>query len=109
MAGISHADQGRFPLPRLHPCRANRPRSRSFHGSGKAHSKPQGYRNPGMAELLLQVADVRAGAISGARFVYPVDEAEKHVAVYQGRAVDHPPRSRVLRLSLDELIKTKPR
>ena len=55
-------------------------------------------RHSGMAQLLFQVADVRAGALSRARSVHSVDEAEKHVALDDGRRPDHAPRRRVLRL-----------
>src|SRR5579872_1156503 len=51
-----------------------------------------------MAELLFQVAHVRAGTVSGARFVHPVDETEKHAALDDGRGPDHAPGRGILRL-----------
>src|SRR5437879_1058847 len=54
--------------------------------------------HPGVAELLFQVAHVRTGAVLGARPVHPVDEAEEHVALDDGRRSDYPPRRGVLRL-----------
>ena len=55
-------------------------------------------RHPGVAELLLQVADDGAGAVSRARSVHPVDEAEEHAAPPEGRGADHAPGAGVLRL-----------
>src|ERR1700730_1408979 len=52
-----------------------------------------------MAQLFLQVADVRAGAISRARSVHPVDENEKYAALDDGRRVNHASGLRVLRLN----------
>src|ERR1700682_2519041 len=52
-----------------------------------------------MAEFLLQVADVRAGVVPGARPVHPVDEAEEYAAMDDGGGFDHAPRAGVLRLS----------
>src|SRR6266550_4045666 len=52
-----------------------------------------------MAELLLQVADVRAGALPRARPVHPVDEVEEYAAMDDGRGFDYAPRAGVLRLS----------
>ena len=39
-----------------------------------------------------------AGAVSGARSVHPVDEAEEHAAAHHGRGFDHAPGAGVLRL-----------
>ena len=61
-------------------------------------SSLEGTGNPGMAELLLQVADDCAGTLSGARSVHPVDEAEEHAAPPEGRGTDYPPRPGILRL-----------
>ena len=55
-------------------------------------------RHPGVAELLLQVADDGAGALSGARSVHSVDEAEEHAAPLEGRGIDHAPGAGILRL-----------
>ena len=46
----------------------------------------------------LKSPQTRAGALSGARSVHPVDEAEEHAAPHHGRRPDHAPRPRVLRL-----------
>ena len=56
-------------------------------------------RHSGMAQLLFQVADVRARALSRARSVHSADEAEEHAALDDGRRPDHAPRRGVLRLS----------
>ena len=37
--------------------------------------------HPGVALVLLQEPDARAGAVSRARSVHPVDEAEEHAAL----------------------------
>ena len=58
-----------------------------------------GLGRSGMAELLFQVADDGARALSGARSVHPVDEAEEHAAPPARRAAHHPPGAGVLRLS----------
>ena len=55
-------------------------------------------RHPGVAVVLLQGADARAGGLSGARPVHPADEAEEHAALHEGRGAHHAPRPRVLRL-----------
>ena len=55
-------------------------------------------RHPGMAVVLLQEPDARARAVSRARPVHPVDEAEEHAALHARRGADHAPRTRVLRL-----------
>ena len=54
--------------------------------------------HPGVAELLLQVADDGARPLSRARSVHPVDEAEEHAAALEGRGADHAPGPGVLRL-----------
>src|SRR5437879_10746755 len=51
-----------------------------------------------MAELLLQVADVRAGALPRARPVHPVDEVEEYAAMDDGRGFNYASRPGVLRL-----------
>ncbi len=65
-----------------------------------AHAGAEASRHSGVAELLLQVADDGGGALSGARSVYPVDEAEEHAAAHHGRGSDHAPGARVLRLTI---------
>ena len=97
LARVPDAAQGRFPVPRLDPGGAVgarpgavlRPRPACRHGW-----------HPGVAELLLQGADGGAWAVSRARSVHPVDQAEEHAAVDDGRGPDHPPGSRVLRRGL---------
>ena len=44
----------------------------------------------------------RAGAVSRARPVYPVHEAEEHAALDDGRRFDHAPGAGILRLSFSE-------
>ena len=51
-------------------------------------------RHSGVAQLLLQIAHVRAGALSGARPLHSVHEAEEHAALDDGRGTDHAPRRR---------------
>src|SRR5260370_5171179 len=60
-----------------------------------------------MAELLLQVADDGAGAVSGARSVHPVDEAEEHIAAFEGRRADYAPGAGILRLIISRGISPK--
>src|SRR5258708_36386631 len=60
-----------------------------------------------MAELLLQVADDGAGAVSGARSVHPVDEAEEHIAAFEGRRADYAPGAGILRLIIARGISPK--
>ena len=57
------------------------------------------YRHSGVAELLLQVSDDCARALSRARSVHSVDEAEEHAAPPARRRTDHAPGAGVLRLS----------
>ena len=49
-------------------------------------------RDPGVAELLLQIAAGRARPVPGTRPVHPAHQAEEHTAVDDGRDTDHPPR-----------------
>ena len=59
-------------------------------------------RSIGIQEWLsfyLKSPQTRAGALSGARSVHPVDEAEEHAAPHHGRGPDHAPGPGVLRLS----------
>src|SRR6185437_1739319 len=57
-----------------------------------------------MAQLLLQIAHVRARTLSRARPLHPVDEAEKHFALDDGRRPHHPPRFRILRLVCSSFV-----
>src|SRR5208282_5120387 len=66
---------------------------------GAAHARAAPPRHPGMAKLLLQVADDRARPLSRARSVHPADEAEKHAAPLERRRADHAPGAGVLRLA----------
>ncbi len=61
-------------------------------------------RHPGVAELLLQVADDRAGALSRARFVHSADEAEEHAAALEGRRTDYASGAGILRLGRTEPV-----
>src|SRR5512147_2309074 len=98
MAGLSDADQGGLPAPRLDSGGADRARPGVVHGSGTTQRGVEGTRDPGVAELLLQVADDGAGTVSGARFIHSVDETEEHAASLERRRVDHAPWVGVLRL-----------
>src|SRR6266853_3638842 len=95
VAGLSDADQGGFPVPRLDPGSANRTGFGFVFGPGQARRNA---RDSGMAELLLQVADVRAGALSRARPVHPVDAVEEYAAMDDGRGFNYASRAGVLRL-----------
>ncbi len=44
-------------------------------------------RHSGVAQLLLQIPDDRAGPVSRARPLHPAHEAEKHAAAFKGRRV----------------------
>ena len=57
------------------------------------------FGHPGVAVVLLQEPDARAGPVSGARSVHPADEAEEHAALHARRRTDHAPRARILRLT----------
>ena len=59
-------------------------------------------RHPGVAVVLLQEPDARAGPLPGARPVHPADEAEEHAALPAGRGADHAPRAGVLRLTVSD-------
>src|ERR1019366_9355804 len=99
MARLSDADQSGLPLPRLDSCGANRARLGVVPRSSAAHAGATPPWYSGMAKLLLQVADDRAGAVSGARSVHPTHEAEEHFAAPQGRRVDYTSGAGVLRLA----------
>src|SRR5438876_1880411 len=94
MARLSDADQGRLPVPRLHPGGAHRARPRAVLRLGAAG---RALRHPGMALLLLQEPANGARPVPRARPLHPADEAQEHAALAQGRGPDHPPRHRVLR------------
>src|ERR1700681_1041350 len=83
-------------MPRLDFSRAHRARPRFVSGFGATCGHA---RNPRVAKFLFQVADDRAEFVSRARFVYTVDEAEKHAEVDDGRGSDHTPGAGVLRLT----------
>src|SRR3979490_3328421 len=68
--------------------------------SGQAQLWARGARYSGVAELLFQVADDRAWAVSGTRFVHSIDEAKEYVAAFEGRIADHASRPGILRLSV---------
>src|SRR5579864_8095345 len=95
MAGISDAGQSGFPLQGFDSCGAAGAGLSFVFGSGEARGAQ---RNSGVAEFLFQVADVRAGTLSGARFIYSINEIEKYVAVDEGRRADHASGRRILRL-----------
>ncbi len=91
--GLSHAAEGRLPLPRLHPGRPAGAGPVPVHGPGPAGRHG---RHPGVAELLLQVAPGRPRPLSRARPVHPAHQAEEHAALDHGRGADHPPGHRLL-------------
>src|ERR1700683_1500900 len=99
MARLPHADQSRLPMPRLDPRRADCARPGAAGRSRKTLDRAEGNWNPGVAELLLQVADDRAGTLSRTRSVHPVDEAEEHAAPFEGRGTHHAFGVGVLRLN----------
>src|SRR2546427_1650497 len=94
MARLSDADQGRLPVPPLHPGGAHRARPRVVLRPGAAGPA---LRDPGVALLLLQEPADGARPVPRARPLHPADEAQEHAALAQGRGPDHPPRHRVLR------------
>src|SRR5215470_1352147 len=97
MARLSHADQSGLFVPRLDFGRTDRAGLGAVFGFGAARGNA---RHPGMAELLLQVANDCAGTLSGARSVHSVHEAEEHATLDDGRGSDYAPRAGVLRLSI---------
>src|ERR1700679_4287315 len=86
MAGISDADQSGFPLQGFNSGGSTGAGLSIIFGFGEARGTAW---NSGMAEFLFQVTDVRAGTLSGARFIYSADEVEKYFALDEGRRVDH--------------------
>src|SRR5229473_176833 len=99
MARLSDADQSRLPLPRLHPSRTHRARPGAIPRPGTAHAGTAPPRHPGVAQLLFQVANDRAGTVSRARSVHPAHEVEEHVAPPEGRRVDYAFGAGILRLA----------
>src|SRR5687768_4648951 len=95
MAGLSDADQNRFPLPRFNPGSAYSFGSCAVFRSRTAR-RYEG--NPGVAFLLFQIAANRSRALSRARRFHSIDETEEHLAVSKRRRLDHSSRPRVLRL-----------
>src|SRR5260221_11650399 len=98
MAGLSHADQSRFPLPRLDSCRAYRSRPGSVSRPGQAQLRIARPGRAGVAQLLFQVSNDRARFVPRARSLHPIDEAEEYAAPPEGRGTDHAPGIGVLRL-----------
>src|SRR4051794_20310267 len=96
MARLSDADENRFPLPRFNPRGADRSRSRA---AARLRETRRLSRHSGVAELLLQVPDDCAGAVSRTRSLRATDETEKHDALGHGPRNDHAPLPRVLRLT----------
>src|ERR1700675_18499 len=105
MAGLSDADQSGFSLPRLDPGGAHCVGSSFVPGSRQARRDA---RDSGMAELLLQVAHVRAGALPGARPVHPVDEIKEYAAMDDGGGFNHAPGTGILRLSFPAGFRSTP-
>ncbi len=93
--GYPDADQSRFPVPRFDSGRADRARPRVIFGSREAR---RAARHSGMAQLLFQIADVRAGTLPRARHLHSAHETEEHPALDDGRGPHHAPRRRILRL-----------
>src|ERR1700686_5569952 len=100
MAGLPDADQGGLSLPRFDSCGAACPRPGSLPRSRQARRNA---RYSGVAELLFQVSDVRAGTIPRARPVHSIDEAEEYPALDDGRGFDHAFGAGILRLSAGPL------
>src|SRR5438477_8060534 len=103
MARLPDADQGGLPVPRFDFGCAHRARPGALPRPGEAQLGAVRVGHPGVAQLLLQVADDRARTVSGARPVHPTDEAEEHATSPDGRAADYAPRAGVLRLKLSAL------
>src|SRR5207245_5296360 len=77
LARAADADQDRFSVSRFHPRRADRPRPDPLPRSGAARGA---FRHPGVALLLLQIADVAAGLKARARSLHPAPEVDQHAA-----------------------------
>src|ERR1700681_3263425 len=99
MARLSHADQSRLPLPRLHPRRAHRARPYIVSRLSEALQRFAKPGHSGMAQLLLQVSHDRSGIVPRARSLHSVDEAEEHAEAFEGRGVGHASGAGVLRLA----------
>src|SRR5580698_1910157 len=97
MARLSDANQDRFSVPGFDPGRSAGSRPGAVHGSGAALRDA---RHSGMAFLLLQSADARTQPVPRARYLHPVDEAEKYSSVDARRGFNHALGPGVLRLSL---------
>src|SRR3954451_7792529 len=102
MAGLSDADQGGLPVSRFDSGRAAGARPRALHGPGATQFRATRTWHPGVAKLLLQIADHAARTLSGARSVHPIDEAEEHAAPLERRRTNHPLGTGVLRLVATE-------
>src|SRR5437763_5421674 len=89
LAGISHADQSRFPLPRFDSGGADRARPGAVPRLGEADFQPARNWDSGVAQLLFQIADDGAGAVPRARFIHSADEAEEYIAAFEGGRTDH--------------------
>jgi len=100
LARLPDAAEDQLPVSRQHPGGAPRARPRAVPRPGEA-VRPE--RHPGVALVLLQEPDACARPLPGARPLHPVDEAEEHAAVPQGRGPDHAPWAGVLRLRRDSL------
>src|SRR3984957_2573912 len=98
MARISDADQGGLPVSRFDSCGTHRARSGAVPRPGPENARTSSPGNSGVAQLLLQVSDDGAGAVSGARFVYSAHEAEEHSAALEGRRANYASRAGILRL-----------
>src|ERR1700690_3273321 len=96
MAWVSDADQSGFPVPGLDSGGSACFGPGTFPGPGTTRWDE---RYPGVAELLLQVADDGSRPLSRTRPIYSVDEAEKYFAMDDGRGFDYAPRAGVLRLT----------
>src|SRR5271170_7809110 len=97
MARLPDADQGGLPLPRLDSCGADCAGPGAIPGSFAAR-RIKGHSR--MAELLLQISDDGAAALSRARPVHSADEVEEYAAMDGGRRFDHAPRPGILRLTV---------
>src|SRR3954447_9629703 len=95
MAGLSDADQDRFPVSRFDS------RGTYRAGSGvvlRSRSAGGNAWNSGMALILLQGANDGSGTLSRARHFHSADETEEYVAVDARRGPHHASRPRILRL-----------
>ena len=102
LAWLPDAVEGELPVPRLDSGGAHRVGPGAVPRSGEAHAGAEIDRDSGVAELLSEVAADGRGALSGARSVHPVDEAEEHAAPHHGRGSDYAPGTGVLRLTAAE-------